>query len=138
MEHTGKILIRRGTQISKTSAGYGLELAIPFGIAGIALAELARRRWSEPIITRIYSIRPIFTLPTYLSLAGTIVGIGATVLGLGLVGFGRMWNRNSVKLESESEPKPNLIVSPFYYKPDFKLPGSFKIDIPDHLEIHHP
>lgn len=103
--HYGRTLIRRGTAVSKNSSMFALELAIPFGVAGFLLIEIARRNWSNKTISNIHRLKPVFTLPTFLSFVGLVSGIAMTALGSGLVGFGYFFNSCIVKETSRYSVK---------------------------------
>lgn len=72
----GKTLVRRGSRITERSIYWGLEIAVPFGIAGLLLVELKRRK-------RINNkqLDLVIKAPTYIAVTGTCLGIGIYIVG---------------------------------------------------------
>ena len=107
MENTGNILVRRGTYVAKTSSGFGITFALPIAFIGIGIAEILRRKYSNSIIAvRFYKWNRIFTLPTFLALAGTVVGLGSVAIGFGMVKIGKFWGNDNKNTGSNTYTNP--------------------------------
>lgn len=69
-------LIRRGSRLTQHSVSWGLELAVPIGIAGLILIDLRKRK----VITD-RQLALTIKAPTYLAVAGACLGMGVYVIG---------------------------------------------------------
>jgi len=75
-EPRSKILVRRGSRLTQKSVYWGLEMAVPLGLAGLLIMDLRKRK----VITDKQLVL-IVKAPTYLAVARTCLGMCVYMIG---------------------------------------------------------